>query len=75
MEKWHAAVEHARWGCFEDVRQTYRSADVVGTFVVFNVNSFRIVTKIRYQDGKVFIREVMTHPQYDRWTPKEDPWE
>lgn len=68
---WHSTVERATWGCFSDVRQTYNSADTVEKFVVFNVNSYRVVAQIRYLDHKVYIRHVFTHGEYDVWTQKQ----
>lgn len=67
LEKWHSTVSRARWTCFDDVKRTYNSADVVGDFVVFNVNSFRIIATVRFQYGRVFISKVMTHSEYDKW--------
>jgi mRNA interferase HigB len=68
LNTWHATVDHAVWTCFDDVRQTYNSADLVKEYVVFNVNSFRIITTVRYPH-RVYIYEVLTHAEYDRWKP------
>jgi mRNA interferase HigB len=69
LSKWHTATEAARWKCFDDVRSTYNSADVVGDYVVFNVNNYRVIATVRYGFGKVFIAKVLTHSEYDRWKP------
>jgi mRNA interferase HigB len=66
---WHGVVEKAVWSCFDDVRKTYNSADKVGDFIVFNVNSYRIIATVRYPFGKVFIAQVLTHSDYDKWKP------
>jgi mRNA interferase HigB len=41
----------------------------VPPFVVFDVagNNFRVVVVVQYRARKVFIREVMTHREYDDW--------
>lgn len=65
---WHAIVEHASFTRFADVRRTFRSADAVDRFVVFDVASFRVVVAIHYDRGKVFIRHVFTHAEYERWS-------
>lgn len=70
LQTWHAVVEHARWSTFADVKRTYNSADKVGDYVVFNVNSYRIVATVRYQHRRVYIIEVLTHSDYDRWSSK-----
>jgi len=68
LSNWHGVVEHATWACFDDVRKTYNSADQVGDFIVFNVNSYRIVATVRYPFRKVYISQVMTHSNYERWS-------
>jgi mRNA interferase HigB len=69
LSKWHTVAEAARWTCFDDVRRTYNSADVVGDYVVFNVNNYRVITTVRYRFSRVFIAKVLTHSEYDKWQP------
>ena len=51
-----------------EVRATFRHADQVGTCMVFNIkgNDYRLITKIDYAYQKVFIKYVLTHPEYDK---------
>ena len=71
LRAWYRVVRNARWGRFSDVRATYRHADLVGKFVVFNVggNNYRVTTEINFRTHKVFVRYVLTHADYDqdRW--------
>lgn len=69
LSKWHSAVEGAVWTCFSDVKKTYKRADTVKDFVVFDVNQYRIIATVRYRFGKVYIAHVFTHEEYDRWKP------
>lgn len=68
MTHWHNAVEKATFTCFADVKKLYNRSDAVGEHVVFDVNSFRIITKIRYQARRVYIIHVLTHAEYEEWT-------
>ncbi len=38
-------------------------------YTVFDVggNNYRMVVIIRYKFNKVFVQQVMTHSEYDRW--------
>ena len=74
LEEWYRAVLHAEWEIFADVRKTYKSADAVDHFVVFNVGGhrLRVITVINYVAGKVFIRKVLTHKDYDKGLWKND---
>lgn len=51
-----------------EVRQTCPTADAAGKFTVFNIkgNSFRLITEINYQTGRIFIRNVLTHAEYSK---------
>ena len=56
----------------EEVRKTYRDADPVGPYTVFNIkgNSYRLLVKIEYEYALIFIKHVLTHAEYDQrdWT-------
>lgn len=71
LTKWHAATSKAVWTCFDDVRKTYRKADPVNEFVVFDINGFRIICSIAYQVRFVYIKHVFTHEAYDQWTAQQ----
>jgi mRNA interferase HigB len=69
---WYKVVENASFLNFSDIRGTFNSADKVGKFVVFDVgDGFRIVTAVHFNRGKLYIRHVFTHPEYDRWTDRQ----
>lgn len=69
LAAWYRIVAGASFTDFAGVRRTFNSADLVARdFVVFNANSFRIVTAIHYNRGKLYIRHVFTHPEYERWS-------
>jgi mRNA interferase HigB len=70
MSAWYKVVENAEFTNFASVRETFNSADRVEQFVVFNVggDGFRVVTAIHFDRGKLYIRQVFTHAEYERWT-------
>jgi mRNA interferase HigB len=74
LRSWLRAAEHAEWEKFSDVRRHYRSADQVGKFTVFNIggNKFRLIVDIHFNRGKLYVRSVLTHQDYDRNKWKED---
>lgn len=74
LRAWHRVAEHAVWESFSDVREVYSSADQVGRCTVFNIggNKFRLVVVIHFNRGKLYIRHVMTHREYDKGAWKED---
>jgi len=51
-----------------DVRQTFCHADLVGDKTVFNIkgNDYRLITVIRYDLGIIYIKDLLTHAEYDK---------
>jgi mRNA interferase HigB len=74
LECWHQVAKHAEWKSFSDVRATFNTADAVGKLVVFNIggNNYRLIAVIHYDRGKVYIRHVLTHAEYDEGKWKDE---
>ncbi len=71
LATWLAIFRESTWATFSEVRNTFRSADVAGSYTIFDIggNNYRAITLIRYPKQQVIIDKVMTHAEYDRWTP------
>ena len=61
-------AKRAEWKNLADVRKTFSSADAAGKCTVFNIkgNRYRLITEINYAFGRIYIRHVLTHAEYDR---------
>ncbi len=69
LQAWLEDIERADWKTPRDVQKAYGDDAVLpDNRVVFNIkgNRYRIVTKIHYNTGIVYIRFVGTHAEYDR---------
>jgi mRNA interferase HigB len=67
---WLAMVEREVWSCPQDIKNLYRSADILsGNRVVFNIggNNFRLVVVVRYTASVVLIDRIGTHSEYSKW--------
>jgi mRNA interferase HigB len=80
LKNWRSATRRAIWQSFEDVKNTFRSADQINLpgghrVVVFNIGGdvFRLITAIHYNRGIVYIRKFLTHAQYSKEDWKNDP--
>jgi len=71
---WYGVARRASWDNLEAVRQTYRTAEAVEQWTVFNIrgNHYRLITAIHYNRQKVYIRHVLTHAEYNRGDWKRD---
>ena len=74
LEAWYQIAKVARWENFGELRRTFGAADRVGRFVVFNIggNKYRLIAAIHFNRGKLFIRHVLTHAEYDEGKWKVD---
>jgi mRNA interferase HigB len=68
LDWWFRIAKKAEWHSLEDVRRVFPSADDVGKYTVFNIkrNTFRLIVEINYQTGRIYIRQVLTHAEYDK---------
>jgi mRNA interferase HigB len=48
----------------------------VQNFTVFDIggNKYRLITYIDYEKNKIFIRNILTHAEYDKEQWKKDNW-
>lgn len=69
LDAWYQYVNKAMWRTPADVKQSFRTADILpNNRVVFNIsgNHYRLIVKIEYDPQIVYIRFIGTHTQYDR---------
>lgn len=68
LKAWYEEASEADWKNPRDVKNRYATASFLAdNRVVFNIkgNRYRLVVKIYYDFGKVFIRFIGTHAEYD----------
>ena len=70
LESWYRIVKHTDFDSFAAIRATFPSADKVGKLTVFNIggNKARLIVAIHYNTNRVYIRDILTHAEYDRGT-------
>ena len=75
VQAWYKTTESEVFTDFNNLRETFASADYVDGLTVFNIggNKYRLVAAIHYNRRKVYIRAVLTHTEYDRgnWRRKK----
>lgn len=65
---WAEATESVDWRTPGDVRGTFNTADFVGDLTVFDVggNKYRVIAFVHYRRRVVYIKDVLTHREYDK---------
>ena len=73
LNRWFQIVRQTDFANFAELRRTFPSADRVDRFTVFNIagNKYRLVASVHFNRGKVYIRHVLTHREYDDGTWKQ----
>lgn len=68
LKQWRTAVQFSEWKNFPDVRRTFSTADWVDGKIVFDIkgNDYRLIAIAQFEDGKLYIRHVLTHEEYDK---------
>lgn len=69
LRDWVRVVRHKRYTKHLDVKADFPTADFVGPRrVVFNIcgNRYRLIVDMRYELGRIYVRHVVTHQEYDR---------
>ncbi|MGH2414414.1 MAG: type II toxin-antitoxin system HigB family toxin [Microcystaceae cyanobacterium] len=73
---WYRVASKAKWNNISDVQATYKSAEAVGNFTVFNIkgNHYRLIVDLVYSSQRIYLKYVLTHAEYDRGTWKNDSY-
>ena len=68
LGSWLKAMRDTEFKNLAELRSAFKSADNVGDLIVFNIggNKYRLVASIHFNRGKVYIRHILTHEEYDR---------
>jgi len=65
---WYKVAKCAEWKNLVDVRKVYPHADYVDPYTVFNIkgNTYRLIVKIEYRWQIIFVKNLLTHDEYDK---------
>jgi mRNA interferase HigB len=71
LRSWLTICKTRDFEHFGQLKQTFRSVDKVGKFVVFDIggNKFRLVVVVHFNRKRIYVRAVLTHQEYD-----QDQW-
>lgn len=68
ISNFYKVARRARWRSLMEVRQQYRSADLVGQVLVIDVlgSRFRMLFCTNFKYQSLFFKGLLTHSEYDR---------
>lgn len=74
LNAWYAEAIKGQWSTPQDIKAQYVTASILGdNRVVFNIggNKYRLIVKINYPYGTLYIRFIGTHAEYDKIKAEE----
>lgn len=78
LKVWFAVVSGMRWSGPSDVKRFFgTNVDFVAdNRVIFDLggNKFRLVAHVSYEHGRILVKFIGTHQQYDRIDPETVSW-
>lgn len=68
LDAWYRIAKQASWANIVEVREVYPHADLFEEFTIFNISGkkYRLITEINYKWQKIYIRDVLTHAEYNK---------
>ena len=69
LKSWYNEAEQADWKSPNDIKKDYPSVSILeDNRMVFNIkgNKYRLIVRINYMYGIIWIRFVGTHAEYDK---------
>lgn len=69
LQRWYEIAEQAEWHNLSDIRATFLATDYVGNqHYALNIkgNNYRLVVVIKFTIGRIFIRFIGSHNEYDK---------
>lgn len=68
LQAWRKAMESTEFSSFAELRVVFGSVDKVGDLHVFNIagNKYRLITYLRFDRQLCYIKQVLTHTEYDK---------
>jgi mRNA interferase HigB len=74
LVRWFKIVQKTEFHSFSELRAVFPSADKLDGWIIFNIggNKYRLIASFHFNRGKVYIRHVLTHTQYNRGDWKND---
>ena len=68
LNGWLKVMRENHFKHFNDLKQTFGSADYVKPYTVFNIsgNKYRLISLMTYAAATVGVKQVLTHAEYDK---------
>jgi mRNA interferase HigB len=68
LQVWFDTAVDAEWKDLQDVRKSFPATDMVGDLAIFDIrgNTYRLIVRMVFQYKRIYIKEFLTHAEYDK---------
>lgn len=68
LESWYKIVSKTDYKSMNELKKHFSAVDNVEGLYVFNIsgNNFRLISAIHFNRKKLYIRDILTHSEYDK---------
>jgi mRNA interferase HigB len=73
LDRSYRIIKRHNFESFSELQHIFPSADKVGKVTVFNIggNKYRLIVAIHYNRKIIYVRDILTHKEYDKGKWKE----
>ena len=71
LQAWRKLIETNEFVGYADLKRVFNSVDKAGDYYIFDIsgNRYRLIAAIHFNTQTLYVREVLTHAEYDDWSP------
>ena len=68
LQGWRRVIEKNRFANWSELKEVFNAVDKVGELAVFNIggNKYRLIAYVRFERQIVYVKDVLTHREYDK---------
>lgn len=72
LQGWRRVIEKNQFANWATLRASFGSVDKVDDLAIFNIggNKYRLIAYIRFEKQLLYIKNILTHQEYDQETWK-----
>lgn len=71
LKEWRKKMEALHCNNYAELKQSFNAVDKVDMYCIFNIggNKYRLIAAIHFNKQTLYIREILTHEEYNQWKP------
>lgn len=73
LDGWYRIIKKNQFDNYAELKKCFNSVDKVDDLYIFNIggNKLRLIANVHFLRQKIYIRHILTHPEYDKGSWKQ----